>query len=137
MDLPYEWCQALFCRDSGLCTRAEQDWGSANADPVRISQVAEYYLAHPEYSRVGREMLIECVLESASERMRAAALSPHEVMLLHRAVERAIRDTYDPDVVTIYWEVIDRPGDPNPLYWWIREHFHDWRPSLSVWSERA
>jgi len=140
MDLelqPDTWFQDLFCADLGLCNRCEQDWGCINFDTAQIVRIAQYYLAHPEYPRWAREMLIESVLHSADHKLSAAPLKPDEDSILKQAVERAMGDLFDRDQVSIYWDLPNEPADPYPLTDWLHEHFPSWTPPESVWADPA
>lgn len=135
MDRSFTWYQELFCRELCLCVESDQDWGSANYDAERIVEIGQYYIDHPEFSRVGREMILESTCESASERMRSGQLSIEAENVLYKVVQKAIADIYDRDVIALYWRVPDQPKDPNPLHRWLRDRFPDWTPPPSVWSE--
>jgi hypothetical protein len=138
-DKPYDWYQDLFCRDLGLCNRSEQDWGWINFDSRRVGEFAEYYLSHAEYSRVGREMLVESLLSSFQELL---TLRPQEVTqelddLMCRAVAMAIGDLYDRDSVALHWDGPDERKNrkyPNPIDDWLHRRFPGWIPPPSVWS---
>jgi hypothetical protein len=133
VDRPYVWFQDQFCRDLGLCNHAEQDWGYANCSASKTEAIAQYYLDHPEYSRVGREMLIESLLSSFHDRLLEDQPPQGTHDLVRRAVQRAMEDLYDRDSLRPFWEVEDKPHDPNPLYGWLRTSFPDWTPPPSVW----
>lgn len=130
----YIWYEERFCRDLGLCKHAGGGWGAVNHDIAKVEKIAQYYLDHPEYCRVGREMLLECLLISFENRLISAHLSQEAQDLVRLAMGRALNDQYDRDALRPYWETPDLPQDPNPLGGWMHEQFPDFVLPPSVWE---
>jgi hypothetical protein len=126
----------LYCRELGLCAKHEggEGWGGNNQDPCKVEQIARYYLDHPLHSRVGREMILYCLLTSSDVRLEQGPMSPSEEMALYDAIMRAIGDLYDRDVVAFYWEAVPDAHGESPLSLWIKKHFPGWTPPPSIWS---
>lgn len=138
MDKHWTWYAALYCRDLGLCDESEggEGWGANNQDPGRVGDLASYYLKHAAHSRVGREMLLCCMYDSARTKMSAGegALSSVEERVLREATQCAMADLYDRDVVGWYWEEVADPHGECVVSLWIKRNFPDWEPPRSVWS---
>jgi hypothetical protein len=115
-----------------LCTSCR--WGGNNQDPARIADLANYYLQHIAHSRVGREMILYCLYDSADARLSGGSLSAFEEQVLKDATRRAMADVYDRDVVSYYWEPVADPHGESPLSLWIKQNFPNWEPPPSIWS---
>ncbi len=126
-----EWYQDLFCKDLQLCMRCSQDWGYVNFEPARAAEIAQYYLDHPEYSRVGRRMLVESFMSAAQSQLRAGTLDKDTEGILPKAVQRAMNNPYDCEEISIYWNMREKS---NLLHLWLQLQFSDWSPPSSVWE---
>lgn len=133
-DKPFQWYQDLFARELGL-EIADPKSGLLIGDPSKLEGIANHYLHHPEYSRVGREMLLVPLLDCLYYRLKAGPLPQKTHDLVRRAIGRAMSDLYDRDALRPLWETPDLPNDPNPVGTWMRAQFPDWIPPPSVWSE--
>ncbi len=132
-DKKYTWYEALFCRDLGMCEPGDSHWGWANFDPKRIVELSTYFMEHPMYSFVGREMLLESIMTSAQRRLEIGPFHAAEEAALRRVTERAIADTYDRDVVRAIWIEVEEDGSVPPLTQWLKTQFPEWKPPHSIW----
>lgn len=133
-DRPFQWYQDFFARELDLQI-ADPDAGLLMGDPAKLEAIADHYLNHPEYSRVGREMLLVPLLDCLHYRLAAGPLSPGTCDLVRKAIGRAMNDEYDRDALRPLWATPDLPNDPNPVGTWMRAQFPDWTPPPSVWSQ--
>lgn len=136
MDNHWTWYAALYCRELGLCndTQGGEGWGANNQNPARVADLATYYLRHSEHSRVGKEMILCCMYDSARTALAIGPLSASQDQVLRDATRRAMADVYDRDVVSWYWERVADPQGECHLSLWIKHAFPDWEPPPSIWS---
>jgi|GEM_PF-4701961 len=133
-DKPFQWYQELFVRELGLrIVSAETGVVFGTAEQLEI--IAQHYLDHPEYSRVGREMLLVALLDSMTSRLEAEQLADSTTDLLRCAMIRAMNDVYDRDQLECHWQAATGSSASDPVGAWIRTEFPDWTPPPSVWSQ--
>jgi hypothetical protein len=122
---------AKFAADLGFSGEEDyQSWGSRFSDPLRLLEYSQYFLDNSEFSRVGREMLLELIFCSAHRALDQRPLSDKEDAILRRVVDQAISNKFDRDVVRNHWEF--PPQDPFSE--WLLCAFPEWRPARSVWD---
>ncbi len=131
-DLPYTWYEDLYARDLGLECLGD---GRFNRDAGKVELIARYYLAHPEHSRIGREMLAEAMLDSLHELLERGPAPEAIDQIAQEAVACMIADAYDRDHVRHYWNLEDPSGRRVPLAIWLNERFPGWVPPPSIWRQ--
>ncbi len=129
----YRWYVEALERDLGLVA-ADPMYGKFWSDPSKLELIGQYYLAHPEYSRVGREMILEVLWDSLETRLEAGRLPSATCALVREATERAMSDPYDRESFRHIWQTESTPTDPNYVGDWVKREFPDWQPGRSVWE---
>jgi len=133
LDKPFQWYQEKLARELSLEV-ADPAMGLLMGDPSKLEAIAEHYLDHPEYSRVGREMLLIPLLDCLEDRLECGQLQKNTEALIRRAIIQAMNNLYDRDALRHYWETPDLPNDTNPVGAWLHAQFPEWKPPPSVWS---
>jgi hypothetical protein len=101
-------------------------WGANNADPRKLSTVAEYLAVnHTSLDCMGKGMLIAFACASASQLLTHRALTTQETRCLQSILIMAV---YDIELASYVWYFVDDADLSDPFTAWLNNVFPGWKP---------